>query len=578
VTAAPPYGRREDVRARRLDFALGALLLLFCFTGVFDHGLWTTNDTRGAAMALDMERHGTWVIPTINGEAYLEKPPLMYWAVLILARLFGGVTEGVARLPSALAGFATLLLMRRFTMDRLTGWAAAFLCATSITFLEYSRAVMTDMTLAFCVMLALYVFWRTDERPVKEPLHWLPFLAVSAVSFYAKALVGPALIWCAVAAYLLWTRRPAQLAGLAAGFVPVFLLIVLPWLSALVRFGGYEALRYMFWTNQAGRFLDLRTPTMPTNPMTAHKEPIWYYLVHLPEAIGVSATLVAAALIAWFRKGSAFRGRQAVFLRCSAVGMFVLLHVSTARVAVYALPLFPVLFLMTGAWLADFARQEKQGVAERALVWISGLAWLLLVAGVPAACAAAALARPELFPSAEGLGPGRFLTGGAFCLAAMCLGAFVLLRQVRRGPRRLVLPLLPAAGALALFLDYQLIAPILERHKSYVPFARFAEAESRGGELAIGTVEYNTIGAFTFYLDRRLPVLPGPAEIAAYLSADRPRAVIVARRDLTKWVRALSSVPHEERSLEDAGARSHDFVLLTNRPPDESRSTRGSPS
>jgi 4-amino-4-deoxy-L-arabinose transferase-like glycosyltransferase len=560
------------VRARRLDLALGALLLLFSFTGVFDRSLWTTNDTRGAAMALDMERHGTWVIPTINGEPYLEKPPLVYWAVLGLARVFGGVTEGVARLPSALAGFGTLLLMRRLTPDRLAGWAAAFLCATSITFLEYSRAVMTDMALAFCVTLALYVFWRTDEKPAGEPLRWLGFLALSAVSFYAKALVGPALIWCAVGAYLLWTRRPRLLFGLAAGFVPVFLLIVLPWISALVRFGGYDAVHYMFWTNQAGRFLDLRTPTMPTNPMTAHKEPIWYYLFHLPEAIGASAPLVAAALIAWFRRGSAFRGREPLFLRCVTIGMLVFLHVSTARVAVYALPVFPFLFLMAGAWLADFAARDRHPAVERALVWTSATAWLLLVAGIPAACVAAAAARPELFPRAEGLGPGRFMALGGLCLAALLLGAVVLWRLVQRGPRRLIVPLLPAAGALSLFLDYQLVAPILERHKSYIPFARFAESESRGRELAIGTVEYNIIGAFTFYLDRRLPVLPGPGEIAAYLSNESPRAVIVARRDLKGLDGALSAVAHDVLSCGDAGLRSRDFVLLTNRAVAGSRS------
>ena len=217
----PPANSSDPEVSRRLDLALGVLLVLFSFTGVFDRSLWTTNDTRGAAMALDMERHGTWVIPTINGEPYYEKPPLIYWAALGFARVFGGVTEGVARLPSALAGFGTLLLMRRLSPDRLSGWAAAFLCATSATFMTYSRAVMTDMALAFCVTLALFLFWRADQPGRTGPVRWLGFLVASGLSFYAKALVGPSLIWAAVGVYLLWTRRPALLfrprGGLPAG-------------------------------------------------------------------------------------------------------------------------------------------------------------------------------------------------------------------------------------------------------------------------------------------------------------------------------------------------------------------------
>lgn len=518
-------------------------------------------------MVLDMQRHHTWVIPTINGEPYLEKPPLAYWAALLLARPFGGVTEGVARLPSVLAGLGTLLLMRRVVPDPVAGWAGVYLCATSVTFLTYSRAVMTDMTLTFCVTLALFLFWRADEPRRSGPWRWLGFLAASAGAFFAKGLVGPALIWCAVGAYLLWTRRPKLLLVLAGAFIPVFCAAVLPWVAALYRFGGKDAVYYMFWINQIGRFLDLRTPEMWTNPMTAHKEPITYYLTNLPEAIGPSTSLLAAALLAWWRKGSPYRDRLAVFTRCATVGMLALLHASTARVAVYALPVFPLLFLAAGVWLADFARNDRPAIFERVLAGLAFGGWVLVAVGVPAAGIGAAIGRPELFLPEEGLGAGRFAATGGLCLLTVLLGTAALLRQLSRGPRRLVVPLLPAAAALALFLDYHLIAPILERHKSYVPFARFAVRESSGRELALGTAEYNIVGAFTFYLDRRLPVLPAPSDVAAYLSSDRPRAVIVARRDLRDLAPALAAIAHGEREDGDPGARSHDFVLLTNRPP-----------
>lgn len=552
--------------SRRLDVALGTLLVLISFTGVFDHGLWGTNDTRGAAMVLDMYRHGTWVIPTIDGQAYLEKPPLMHWVALAFARLFGGVTEGIARLPAVLAGLGTLLLMRRFVADPLAAWAGIFLCATTPTFMGYARAVMTDMILTFCVTLALWLFWRADEPGRAGALRWLPFLLASAAAFYAKGLVGPGLIWSAVAADLLWTRRPKLLLGLAAAFAPLFAATILPWVAALERSLGAEAVRYMFWVNQVGRFFDFREPSMGPNPLTAHKEPLYYYLTNLPLAMGTSVLLLAAALLVWWRRESVFDGRLATFVRCSMVGMLLLLHLSTARVAVYALPVFPFFFMATGIWLADFARRRRQALFERVLAGLSFGAWALLAAGVPAACIVFALRRPDLFLTEEGLGPGRFVLTGALCLSAVVLAVTVLVRQLNRGPRELLVPLLPVAGTVLLFLDYQLICPIVERHKSYVPFARFAQRESAGRELALGFPEYNAIGAFTFYLDRRLPILETQPEVAAYLSAAAPRAVIAARSDLPALAPALAAVPHDERVCSDPGARSHDFVLLTNRP------------
>ena len=555
------------VMPRRLEAALVMLLALFSLTGVFDHGLWGTNDTRGAGIVLDMARHGTWAIPTINGTAYVEKPPLTYWVALVLARVFGGVTAGIARLPCALAGLGTLLLMRRLVRDPLAAWAGVFLCATSVTFLEYGRAVMTDMPLTFCVTLGLFFFWRAEAGSSRSAWRWMPFLLAASASFYAKGFVGPALIWCATASYLLATRRWKLLLGLAAAFLPLLTAAVLPWAAALQRAGGTAALRYVFWDNQFGRFFSLpRDPGLTWGPLAVHKEPWFYYLVNLPAAIGSAVFLVAAALVAWFRPSSVYRDRFSTFLRCAIFGMFVLIQASTSKVAVYALPLFPFFFIATGTWLADFARRERPALFESALAWLYFGTWAVVVVGVPAAGIAATKFRPGLFLPSEGLGPGRFVLAGSLCLAAVVLSIAALGRWVARGPRALIVPLLPAALALLVFLDYQFALPLVERHKSYVPVARWVAAETRGRELGIGTAEFNFIGAFSFYLDgRRMAVFEDEPSVKSYLSSAAPRAVIVYRRDLSRLAPALAGVPHEVLECGDPGARSRDFVLLKNR-------------
>ena len=48
---------------------------------------------------------GDWVIPHLNGLAYIEKPPLQYWATALSLRVFGSGEFG-ARFYTALCALA----------------------------------------------------------------------------------------------------------------------------------------------------------------------------------------------------------------------------------------------------------------------------------------------------------------------------------------------------------------------------------------------------------------------------------------------------------------------------------------
>ena len=111
--AAPTAGDQRSAGGLpvALRHALWVLLVAFSIAGVFDHGLWAPNDTREGGMIWDMYQSGTWVTPTVNGKPYLEKPPLLHWTALLGCHLVGRVLPGLLRLPAALYGFGTLLLL-----------------------------------------------------------------------------------------------------------------------------------------------------------------------------------------------------------------------------------------------------------------------------------------------------------------------------------------------------------------------------------------------------------------------------------------------------------------------------------
>src|SRR6266576_1104809 len=88
------------------------LLAGFCaflfFYGIAQFGLIGADEPRYAQVAREMLERRDWITPFLGGHAWLEKPPLYYWQAMLAYSLFG-VSDGVARLPSAID--ATLLVI-----------------------------------------------------------------------------------------------------------------------------------------------------------------------------------------------------------------------------------------------------------------------------------------------------------------------------------------------------------------------------------------------------------------------------------------------------------------------------------
>src|SRR5947209_974589 len=71
--------------------------------------LWDIDEGNNATAASEMLESGNYIVPTFNYALRPDKPALLYWLQLIGYVAFG-VGEFAARLPSALAGTATVLL------------------------------------------------------------------------------------------------------------------------------------------------------------------------------------------------------------------------------------------------------------------------------------------------------------------------------------------------------------------------------------------------------------------------------------------------------------------------------------
>jgi 4-amino-4-deoxy-L-arabinose transferase-like glycosyltransferase len=560
---------------RAVRRGLWVLLVVVCLQGVFGHSLWGSNDAREGGMIWDMVRNGAWVTPTLNGKPFLEKPPLLHWTGVVICRVAGRVTEGLIRLPAALYGFGTLVLLFFLVRGRsgpaapslasreLAAWAAVFLCSTAIEFHEYSRIVLTDMALTFMVMLSLFVFLRAFERP--SGLRWLGFLACSAAAFYAKGLIGPALIWCSVGVFLLWRRRFRLLAGLALAYLPILAAVVAPWVLALAHTGGEAMVRFVFWDNQVGRFFSFADPALPRDPFFIHKEPVYYYLSNLPIYLLPWTLLLPPAALALWRRHRPSAADVRALVGAALIGMFVLLHLSAAKVAVYALPAYPFLFAMVGLWLIDLVQRRERTRLEVACVMVTAAVVMAVFVMAPTAVVAGTFVRPYLFRTGGTL---HTLAQVALALGivAGALGLATALRNLVRSSTRIHWGTLAPAGAALLTAALStLAAPVLEQIRSVRPFVELAASQARlGTEIALATAEFRDIGTFTFYLNRRLPNLGDGAAVPDFLAVGKPRAVIIAREELGDVERALAGQPHSSIGAGRPKTNSAAYALVLN--------------
>ena len=166
-TPSPPAGEREGVRGRsggsRVSriwapaciFGLGILLLL--------PSIWSESSVTGMdeywlsfRTPMEMKERGEWLTPWVNGEQRLQKPPLLYWAILLNYKLFG-VHLISARIWGVLSGAGLALCACLFSRElfRRDGLLAGLLALATMGVAVEGRRAMLDLPCALFSTLAV---------------------------------------------------------------------------------------------------------------------------------------------------------------------------------------------------------------------------------------------------------------------------------------------------------------------------------------------------------------------------------------------------------------------------------------
>lgn len=309
--------------------------------------LWFSDEVRLADAFMNLGS-GDWLMLTMNGLPYPDKPPLYFWFMEALTRIPGVTVPMVFFLAVAVSHALFIgsiwLLARGTGHDRREAFAAGLVALGCVYISGAACYPRMDLLFAAVVtlgMTCLYRGWIKSFAPF-----WLTagFLLMG-VATLIKSPLGIAFAVVASILFLIWRGTPGRLNGRDGlpGFVLMLLMIVV-WLGALYLGGHQDYLRDMLGSQLAGRVLE----------GGHHVEPWWYYLAAVP-VIWLPWILVIL-FVNWF---AVLRGVPAVWksrktnggsswLWIWLVSGIAMLSVVQAKMAVYALPLLAPLAVLTG--------------------------------------------------------------------------------------------------------------------------------------------------------------------------------------------------------------------------------------
>jgi len=180
-------------------------------------------EPRRAFITMELLANDNWIVPTLWGLPYYNKPPFFNWILLASTSLTGEMNEWSLRLPTVLftwllAGLLYAIVRKAFGNRAATYASLFWLCSSGILF-YFSMLAEIDIFFSLVVFTSIYAI---DYFHQRQRLWWLfsSVYLLTAIAFLSKGL--PALVFTGLSllTFFSWKKQfwqlfhPAHFAGL----------------------------------------------------------------------------------------------------------------------------------------------------------------------------------------------------------------------------------------------------------------------------------------------------------------------------------------------------------------------------
>ncbi|TCV82926.1 ArnT family glycosyltransferase [Sulfurirhabdus autotrophica] len=374
---------------RGIGKSLFFLLICFAwlFPGLVGHEPWKPDEAYTFGLVNHIFKNGDWIVPTLAGEPFMEKPPLFYITAAAFAKVFSNwlPLHDAARLTSGffmgLALFFTGMSGREL-YGRGKGLLSVLALISCLGLLIRAHELITDLALLAGIAMALYGLALSLRRHI---IGGILLGTGTGISFMSKGLIGPGMIGITVLLLPIlfqpWRNR-FYLQTLIIAFAAALPWLVI-WPLALYQRSPALFMEW-FWTNNLGRFLGFAGLGPKSETAGYLKMLPWFAWPALPLAIW---TL-------WQEKRNLFKRPELHLPLTAFLVMFGVLSSASDAREVYAIPM-----LLPLACLAAASIDTLRRGATNALYWFGVMVftffgcviwfyWIAVELGIPAGLSA----------------------------------------------------------------------------------------------------------------------------------------------------------------------------------------------
>jgi 4-amino-4-deoxy-L-arabinose transferase-like glycosyltransferase len=349
-------------------------ITLFSFIfhlGAFDADLM---EARNFIAAKEMLQDGNWLIPTMNGELRLEKPPLPTWLTAISASILGPDSLFALRLPAAIMACLLVLFVFLFQRERqeeaYLPWLTAAVFATSMLVVTVGRNGSWDIFTHSFMMGGIWLLIRAfRSNALNTYLLAGLFLGLSILS------KGPVSLYALLIPFLVawyWTNG-GELARTWKGLVSFLLL-------GLVVGGSW----YLYVNLEAAEAIAAMADKETSSWGNRHVRPFWFYWIFIGYTGLWTLFLVASLNPKWSKQ--LMPAKEYRFLMIWLLTSLILLSIIPTKKERYMLPLMIPGSMLVGQFILGLARAELRSWKLR-LVQAHAYLLLTVLVAIPIAFA-----------------------------------------------------------------------------------------------------------------------------------------------------------------------------------------------